>query len=324
MENTYNSYNNQEEKASGFTESVNTGNNSPDTEMTSSNNVSNNEGIDISSSCVQVPASDVVSFGYEFSDSDLIPQSIKSGSFFESESLIEFFAYDSQKNLISQDYNFTNYSITNNTANIVVPTRYTDQGGNDIIAVDSTSIPTNEITVNPTVDLFDRGFDNGEIFAYYNFINYELNSSNEKNYYISEISGDRTEIRLKSNNISPTDQKLGYDSLKSRLNNSRDFDEFYLSFFANNYVVAINILFEENPDETLDPSILVKLFQPLPQPYKVEDRLYVTTKVGESIAYRVEFFPDFESFIDNANFIKGPNINIPLNDLINNSTRLFI
>ena len=285
-------------------------------------NFSDDNGISVSSSCVRIPASEVASLGYEFSDSNIIPSSDISGSFFESGSVIEFFAYDSQKNLISQEYKFTNYSITNNTANIDVSTDFTNQFGLAETASQNSSIPTNEITLDPSQNLFDRGFDNGEVFAYYNFINYELNSTTEDTYYISEISGDRTEIRLKTNAIPATDVRQGFSSLKSRLNNSKNFDEFYLSFYENNYIVAINVLLEENPIEELDPSILIKLFQPLPPQFKLEDRLYVTTKVGESVAYRVEFNQDFESFIDNANYIKGPNVNIPLQDLINNSTTL--
>ena len=71
----------------------------------------------------------------------------------------------------------------------------------------SASIPTNNITLQPTLDLYDRGFDNGELFAVYNFINYELASSTTQTFYISEISGDRTEIRIKSNAISAVDIK---------------------------------------------------------------------------------------------------------------------
>jgi len=285
-------------------------------------NFSDDNGIAVSSSCVSIPASDVSSLGYEFSDSNIIPSSDISGSFFESGSVIEFFAYDSQKNLLSQEYKFTDYSVTNNTANVDVSTDFTNEFGVAVTASAMGPIPTNEITLDPSQDLFNRGFDNGEVFAYYNFINYELNSTTEDTYYISEISGDRTEIRLKTNAISATSVRQGVSSLKTRLNNSRNFDEFYLSFYENNYVVAINILLEENPIEELDPSVLIKLFQPLPPQFKVEDRLYVTTKVGESVAYRVEFNQDFESFIDNANYIKGPNVNIPLQDLVNNSTTL--
>tara|TARA_B110000240_G_scaffold196990_1_gene250758 strand:+ start:5684 stop:14206 length:8523 start_codon:yes stop_codon:yes gene_type:complete len=280
--------------------------------------------VNISSSCIQVPASTIVNMGYGFAESDIIPSEDISGSFFQSGSIIEFYAYSITKNLLSQEYNFTDYTIEENTAtpNTTNATSYTNSQGIAVVNTGSASIPTNNITLQPTVDLYGRGFDNGELFAVYNFINYELASSPTESFYISEISGDRTEIRIKSNVISPVDIKNGFSSLKDKLNSTEYFDEFYLSFYQNNYVVAVNIALENTAEKATDPSILIKLYEPLPANYNAEQRLYVATKVGETVAYKVEFIQDFSNFIDNANYIKGPNINIPLQDLVNNSTTL--
>ena len=280
--------------------------------------------INISSSCVQVPASTIVNMGYDFAESEIIPSEDISGSFFQSGSIIEFYSYSVTKTLLSQDYNFTDYTVEENTAipNTSNATTFTDSQGETKVNTGSASIPTNNITLQPTLDLYDRGFDNGELFAVYNFINYELASSTTQTFYISEISGDRTEIRIKSNAISAVDIKEGFASLKDKLNSTEYFDEFYLSFYQNNYVVAVNIALESTPERALDPSILIKLYEPLPANYNVEQRLYVATKVGETVAYKVEFIQDFSNFIDNANYIKGPNVNIPLQDLVNNSTTL--
>ena len=282
------------------------------------------DSINISSSCIQVPASTVVNMGYDFAESEIIPSEEISGSFFQSGSIIEFYTYSTTKTLLSQEYNFTDYTIEQNTASpdTANATSYTNSQGIPVVNTGSPSIPTNNITLQPSLDLYDRGFDNGELFAVYNFINYELASSPTQTFYISEISGDRTEIRIKSNAIAAIDIKNGFDSLKDKLNSTEYFDEFYLSFFQNNYVVAVNVLFESFPEKALDPSILIKLYEPLPTNYEVEQTLYVATKVGETIAYKVEFIQDFSNFIDNANYIKGPNINIPLQDLVNNSTTL--
>ena len=281
--------------------------------------------INISSSCVQVPASTVVNLGYEFSDSEIIPSSDITGSFFQSGSIVEFFSYSIQKQLITQDYNFTDYTIEENTdiPDSSQATTFTDNAtGLTEVNTGSAIIPSNNITLTPATDLFDRGLDNGELYAVYNFINYELASSTEQTYYIAEISGDRTEIRLKSNAIASKDIKDSFITLRDKLNSTEYFDEFYLGFYKNNYVVAINVLLEEDPQEVLDPSILIKLYEPLPANYNVEQRLYVATKVGETVAYQVEFVQDFTSFVNNANYIKGPNVNIPLQELVNNSTTL--
>ena len=56
------------------------------------------------------------------------------------------------------------------------------------------------INLNPEKDLRDKGFSNGEYNVIYNFLRKELNSSPEDRiFYIKEISGDRTELRLGTN-----------------------------------------------------------------------------------------------------------------------------
>ena len=279
--------------------------------------------VNISSSCVQVPASTVVDLGYEFSDSEIIPSSNVSGSFFQSGSIVEFFAYSMQKRVITQDYNFTDYTIEENTANsdTLQATSYTNAQGINVTASKPPSIPTNTLTLNPSEDLFNRGLDSGELYAVYNFIDYELASSTKDPFYVAEISGDRTEIRLKSNVIRSAEIKGSYYKFKKKLDSKEYFDEFYLSFYGNNYVVGVNCLLEEG-DVLLDPSILIKLYKPLPADISVNRRCYVATKVGETIAYQVEFIQDFSDLIEGANYIKGPNVNIPLQDLVNNSTTL--
>jgi len=99
--------------------------------------------INLSSSCTPIPTSEIVNLGYEFSESNIIPNESISGSFFQSSSLVEFFAYDSQKNLISTDYNFTDWSITDNSATIDVPTPFTNNQGINVIPEDVPPIPSN-------------------------------------------------------------------------------------------------------------------------------------------------------------------------------------
>ena len=263
--------------------------------------------IRLSASCYPVNPSSVAYDGFEFETENIIPSSEVSSSFYPSQNIVEFFIYDTQRTLISRDYNFTNWTITENDL--------TSQSGSD-----SGSVPTNLISVDPPTDVFDQGFSTGELTAYYNFINYELGSSITNTFYLAEISPDRTELKLKSNFISGSAIVNGYETLKNSQTSSEYFDEFYINLFSNKYEIAVNCLleFEENGE----PYILIKLYVPLPTKYSKNTELYVATKVGESKAYRVEWLEDIETFIDQANYIKGPNINIELNNLVNNSTEL--
>ena len=252
-------------------------------------------------------------------DEAIIPNSGLTSSFAPTENVIEFYAYDAQKNIISRNYDFKDWRITQNSANTEVPTNFINDQGLEVFASATGSIPTDYIEVNPPLDLYNLGFDNGEVYALYNFINYELSSSIDNTYYISEISGDRTEVRIKSNTISNGDIRSAYKLFRQQFNSQEYFDEFYLGLFDNRYEICTNILLEQEGEQA---SILLKLYNELDSSISTGSQVYVATKVGETVSYKVKFEEDFRSFIDNATYIKGPNINIPLQDLINNSTTL--
>ena len=279
----------------------------------------NNLGINISASVTPVAPSQIIPDGYEFSNSNIIPSTIISGSYAPQDpnSSIELFIYDLNGNIISNNYNYTNWTITENTEPKNIPTTFTDDQGLLVPNTSSTtSLTTNTIEVNPVADALEVGIDSGEIYTLYNFYTNELGSSTDATFYISEISSDRTEIRLKSNIISNEDIVEGYNELKSKLDSSEYFDEFYVNLFNNEVVVGINILLEN------DGSVLVKLFEPLQSNITTSSEVYVVTKPSETIAYQVDFYQDFTDLFDNATYIKGPNVNISLQDLVNNSTNL--
>ena len=279
--------------------------------------------IPLSASCYPVPPSTVAFDGFEFETENLIPSEDIPSSFDPENNVVEFFVYDTQRNLISRNYNFTNWSITDNTDPTTPTGSYVSEGV-QINNPPSTTQPTNRIALDPPTDLYLAGFESGELYALYNFINYELGSSVDNLFYIAEISGDRTELKLKSNSISAQDIASGYATLKNKTVNADYFDEFYINLLNNKYEIAVNCLLEEETDSegNLQPVILIKLYVPLPTKYQKGTELYVATKVGETEAYRVEFLEDIEAFIADANYIKGPNVNIELQDLVNNSTQL--
>tara|TARA_Y100000004_G_scaffold33781_1_gene35991 strand:- start:1130 stop:8809 length:7680 start_codon:yes stop_codon:yes gene_type:complete len=279
--------------------------------------------IPVSASCVPINPSLLTETGdgFELQDQEIIPSENITGSFVPGENIVEFFVYDADKNLASVNYNFTNWTLGKNSENALLTGSYTDSqtGENVVVENPPTSSVTNAIELNPTANAFNLGFDAGQVFTAYNFINYELGSSIENTFYIAEISGDRTEIAIKSNFISKEEILSSYTSLKESLNSSNNFDEFYISLFNNDYQIAVNCILDESGEE---PRVLVKLYDALPAQFSVKDELYVATKVGESVAYKINYIEDVQTFIDNATYIKGPNINISLQDLVNNSTTL--
>ena len=129
----------------------------------------------VTASIEQVSPQDLFSDGFELQDQSIIPNQSLTGTFTSGENVVELFIYDSQLNLISEVTNFTGYNIQKNS--------------------DTTGLSnTDTLELNPESDALNLGFDVGQIYNIYNFINYELNTSPSDSYYISEISSDRTEL----------------------------------------------------------------------------------------------------------------------------------
>ena len=276
-----------------------------------------NNQIPVSSSIQQVNPGFLFNDGFELENSSLIPNQQYSGSFTQGVNKVEFYVYDSQKQVQYSDYNFVEYQITQNSdpnsTKTAEPQFYTP---------DPELPSTNIINVNPETDIYNAGYTNGVLYGVYNFINEELSSSNDNRYYIDEISGDRTEIRIKSNYISGDEMLESYVQFEETLNAVDYFDEFYITFGQNEYHIGVNSQFvpaDPNNDNQNDASILIKLFDALPGEYQVLNELYIVTKTAETQVFEVNFVEDL-SVIDDSISLRGPNVNLDIKDFINNST----
>ena len=237
--------------------------------------------------------------GYELSDQSIIPNADITATFTPFQDIVELWAYDVDNNLIGGTNSFLNYTLINS------PTSGEPDGN------------TSELSVNPEKDIVGLGFDQGTINVVYNFIQYKLASNAETKYYISEISSDRTELRLSSNFIDDNQIRDSYFAFKSELDANIYFDEFYLNFGDNEYQVCVNIILDSS---TQKPNILIKLYDALPPEFSEKDEVCVVVKPAESLAYNVTFpeIPEIEDF----NYIKGPNYTLNVNEFTNNSTEL--
>jgi hypothetical protein len=219
-------------------------------------------------------------------DFNVIPNYTLSSSFNANKDTIEYFVYDFNNNLLQSNYNFGGWK----------PQYLTS-------AEDITSI-----TINPEEDAITAGFTTGIVKTVYNYIAPKLSSSFEQQYYISEISSNRTEIRLNSNFLSNEEIAIAYNEFKAQLDDLNYFDEFYLNFEDNFYVLAINVLLDIT---TPTYSVLIKLYEPLPVNIPLKTQTYVVVKTAESTAYQIEF-EDIVLNIDNVLQLKTANFNIPI------------
>ena len=214
-----------------------------------------------------------------------------------SNSYIEFYVLNNNYNVLESNNFYSSYKIENDGQSAL-----TNQGST--------------IIVNPINDLNDLDYTVGEYLACYKFYNREIGINGEQ-LYISELSSDRTEIRLDSTTldlVSLTEQTLNFINKREE---SEYFVDFYLNFGNNNIFLANNIVFDN--DNVDNPTVLIKLYEPLPESYGLDDVLSIVTSFEEPKVYKVVFDdpiipePTFP-------FLKGPNFNIELKDQVNNSS----
>jgi hypothetical protein len=188
----------------------------------------------------------------------------------------------------------------------------------------SFSFPTNgtvlsnnisSIEIDPELDITSRGFNNGEYNVYYNFYQNQLQTSqNNKNFFIKEISADRTELKLGFINNVPVVNLDYFKSYTSGLTNY--FNDFYLNFGDNILAVANNFDYDPN---TYD--ILINLYQPLPSNIGLNYPLWIVTKIADTLAFNIQFTPEVVNIPITTFDIKGPNFNLPIKDQVNNSSQ---
>ena len=217
---------------------------------------------------------------YSNSDEQLIVQSELDTVFSASTDYIEYYVYDQNKTLI---YPLTTTSLLD----------YDVREG--------------DVLLSPSSNLESLGFDVGIYNISYSFYRKRASSSITEKYFISSISSDRTEIRLDSNTIENSNIISSINDFIQYREAATYFVDFYLNFGNNKLTIANNIKLET--EEGIDPTVLIKLYEPLPLDFSVKTELWVVELLSSPQAYQVDF--PFEPFIeDDFTYIAGPNYNL--------------
>jgi len=232
---------------------------------------------------------------YSSEDLNLLPYTSKNIIFDPNTDIVEFTIYDSVSNVVGYEEFYSNYSITNN-----------------------------QIVVDPEKDLERFSFTEGIYTVKYNFLSNLLESSPYSKFFITEISPDRTEIRLDSTTIPNNILSLLTEGLSESIRtttNSNAYPVFYLNFGQDRLVIATNVLLDDS--DSNNSTVLIKLYEPLPSEFNLKSELWLARKIADSIAYQVDIQTTF-NFDDEINEfglkLRGPNLNLNINDQINNST----
>ena len=221
---------------------------------------------------------------YSQDDIEIIPSSEFDTSFSSSTDYIEYYIYDENQNLI---YPSTSQELTT----------YTVRDGNVIL--------------DPKGDLQRQQFDEGNYYISYYFYRKHLASSIQEKYYISQISADRTELRLESSQISGSDIISSSNDFIGYRDSQDYFVDFYLNFGLNDLVIANNIKLDTTVDN--NPAVLIKLYTPLPADLDLKSQCWVIEDISTSQAYQVRFpIPIFEP--QDYQYISGPNLSLNIKD----------
>jgi hypothetical protein len=191
----------------------------------------------------------------------------------------------------------------------------------DSVTITSTDASTGavfNVDLDPERDLKNKGFTNGEYNVVYNFLRKELNSSSDNRaYFIKEISPDRTELRLASNIFSNDELVSLVNGFKSNSNSSEYFQDFYLNFGSNSLIIANNILLDNTKTKY---EILINLYEPLPTRFKLKDVLWVVTQTADPLAFNISFQPEVVVPIITNPSLRSPNFDLSIKNRTNNST----
>jgi hypothetical protein len=233
---------------------------------------------------------------YSKEDLNLIPSFEVVSQFNPETDIVEFSIYDDNNLLQYIDYDYIDYTVT--------------------LDYNTQKNSISSVNVNPEEGLIKEGYEQGSYTVIYNFLRNQVSSSISSPYWIKEISSDRTELRITNNDISNEDLKLLVDNFKSELTESPYFEDFEINLGNNNIFLANNILLDSTTEEY---TVLIKLYEPLGVQFNVKDTLTVTLQTAEEVSYKVNFPPQVIPSPPSLR-LKGPNFNIGVNDLINNST----
>ena len=224
------------------------------------------------------------------SDTNNIPFTQPNNQLLSGSNNIEFYIFDLNNNILSENYNFSDYSILN-------------EGQLPLTNVISS------IYVDLEKQIEDRELLDGEYITYFNFFTPKIGSF-DSSLSIKEISGDRKELEF----ISPLGNNEEITNFIGEINSfdNSSFPYFYLNFGENKQIIGVNLISNEDGN-------FIKLYQPLPEEFDINSNFWVVTPITDPIAYNVKIESE-PFFIDETVKIKGPNFNLNIKDQVNNST----
>jgi hypothetical protein len=213
---------------------------------------------------------------------------------------VEMNVYDLNNKFLFQIFPFLNFKIP--------PTSLSEDG-----------MLTKDLDFSPDIDLNNVNINTGNFIVEYNILRPKIINTYGKIFFIKEISSDRTELRISTNNVS-------YNSVLeestfayiNELQSAGYFKEFYLNIGNGVLLPAVNIAFDKN---TSPSTILIKLLNSLPLDIPQLTPFSISEKISDTQQFQVSFTPD--SVEVKVPSLRGANFDIELDNVRSNPTQYF-
>lgn len=241
-----------------------------------------------------INSEELIKTQYKEVDKNLLQPVVINKLFGEKDDIIEFHILDNNNNVLETNYNFKNYTNRNTVNN---------------------SILYDEIELNPEEDLLLYGYSDGEYNLLYNFYKNLFKSSYKSKYFISEISLDRTEIKISNPNLIDNELESSYLEFITKRNENNFYSDFILNFGENNTLIAVNVILDSNTNN----SLFIKLYEPLPTNINTKSELWINEIISESYIFNLQKEFIFNNTSEKQK-LKGPNFNIEINNNISTNT----
>ena len=250
-------------------------------------------------SITNISSDNLISQDYNPQDLNLLNGFEINREFGAEQDIVEVHIFSNNNQLLTSSYNFTNYStqVTNEATSFY-----------------------NTLYVDPVENLKSNGFTLGKYNISYLFYRNLFLSSNNTRFFIKEISRDRTEIRISTNDISYNALGTAYFNYLVAKQAKNFYSDLLLNFGNNRTLIGVNTLLDTANES--EPSIFIKLYEPLPDDISLKSTLWCVEEISDPISFNVDIQFVAEE-IDQIEFLRGPNIDIELNKETNFTTKYF-
>lgn len=167
-----------------------------------------------------------------------------------------------------------------------------------------------KLTLNPEQDALKLGYEYGGVRLSYNFLDNlfsELKSNVD--FFIEEISPDRTELRLLTTKLTDEQVVSFVTEVQTKLNSTSYLSDFRLNFKKNNLLLGVNISTQNYKNGT---SIIVKLYEPLPTQFVIKDVLTLEEVISDTVTFEIEAETTSDEIT--VPYLKGPNFSLDLSE----------